>query len=70
MPVPTGPTTLNDAAIEVVEDGYYHLQQVDVEGLFTLVSGLVSVELFSLVAQLVTLGVVLVVVFVVALRRL
>lgn len=35
----------------------------------TLISGLVTVQMFSLLAQLLTLGVVLVVVFVVAMRR-
>lgn len=59
-----------DAPGTVVNDAAYHLQQSDVDGLFTLVSGLVSVQMFSLVAQLLTLGVVLVVVLVVALRRL
>lgn len=47
----------------------YHLTQQDVDGLFTLVSGLVSVNVFSLLAQLLVLGVLLVVVFVIALRR-
>lgn len=50
-------------------DTSYHLAQSDVDGLFTLVSGLVSVNLFMLLAQLLTLGAVLVVVFVIALRR-
>ena len=41
----------------------------DIEGLYTLESGIVTVLMFSLLAQLLTLGAVLVVVFVVAIRR-
>lgn len=65
----TAPMTYTAAVAEFAQDAVYHIQQSDVDGLFTLVSGLVSVQVFSLLAQLLTLGVVLVVVFVVCLRR-
>ena len=56
-------------AAETTAETVYHYTQADVEGVFTLLSGLVSVNLFMLLAQLLTLGVLLVVVFVIALRR-
>jgi|GEM_PF-2059607 len=47
----------------------YSITQADVENAFTLLSGLVSVNLFMLLAQLLTLGALLVVVFVICIRR-
>ena len=47
----------------------YDLTKDDVDSLFTIVSGLVTVNLFTLLVQLLILGVLLVVVFVIALRR-
>lgn len=48
----------------------YYLNPEDVANVYTLLTGLVSVQSFSLLAQLVLIGVCLVLVFVVALRRL
>ena len=59
----------SSAAAQAVEEAIYHLQQTDVDAVFTLLSGLVTLEMFSLLAQLLLLGVVLAVVFVVAIRR-
>lgn len=47
----------------------YEITKSDVDGAFTLLSGLVSVNVFMLLAQLLTLGVLLVVVFVIGIRR-
>lgn len=52
-----------------VADLGYSITQADVENVFTLLSGLVSVNVFMLLAQLMTLGALLVVVFVIALRK-
>lgn len=68
MLAPMAPTWVK-ASEEAAQEVYYHLQQADVESVFTLMSGMVSVQLFSLLAQLLLLGAVLVVVFVVAMRR-
>lgn len=48
----------------------YYLNPEDVENVYTLLSGMVTVQSFSLLVQLVTVGVVIALVFVVALRRL
>ena len=48
----------------------YYLNPEDVANVYTLLTGMVSVQSFSLLAQLVQIGVSLVLVFVVALRRL
>lgn len=64
----TGTDTALTAA-EVAEDAYYHLTQMDVDAVFTFMSGVVSVQMFTLLAQLLTLGAVLTVVFLVAMRR-
>ena len=62
-------TSGSAAAVETVTETVYHISQADVDGLFTLVTGLVTLQWFSLLAQLILLGAVLVVVFVIALRR-
>lgn len=54
---------------EAIEVAAYHLQQSDVDGLFTAITGLTTLQWFSLLAQLVTIGVVLVVIIVIAIRR-
>lgn len=54
--------------LEAADIGY-SITQADVDGAFTLLSGLVTVNEFMLLAQLMTLGMLLVVVFVIALRR-
>lgn len=59
----------SSAAIETAQEVVYHITQSDVDNAFTLLTGLVTLQWFSLLAQLITLGVVLVVVFVIALRR-
>ena len=59
----------SSAAASAAQEIYYHLQQSDVDSIFTLMSGMVTVQMFSLLAQLLTLGAVLVVVFVIAIRR-
>ena len=56
-------------AAQTVEEAIYHISQADVDSAFTLMSGLVSLQMFSLLAQLLTVGVLLVVVFSIALRR-
>lgn len=52
------------------ETARYYLQQTDVDGMFELFSGLVSVEVFILITQLILIGIALVVVFTVSIRRL
>ena len=65
MYMPTNPEGLGETAQEAV----YHLTQQDVDSVLTMASGLVSVGVFSLLVQLLTLGVLLVIVFTIALRR-
>lgn len=48
----------------------YYLNPEDVANVYTLLTGMVSVQSFTLLAQLVQVGVTLVLVFVIALRRL
>lgn len=57
------------AAAETAQEVVYHVTQADVESVFTFMSGMVTLQWFSLLAQLITLGAVLVVVFVIAMRR-
>lgn len=54
--------------LEAADMGY-SITQADVENAFTLLSGLVSVNVFMLLVQLMTLGALLAVVFVIAIRR-
>lgn len=54
---------------QAVEQAVYHLSQADVESLMTLVSGMLSVNMFSLVVQLITLGVALIIIVAVTVRR-
>lgn len=64
-----GDLSAGSAALDTAQDVVYHLTLTDVDSAFTLLSGMVTVQMFSLLAQLLTLGAVLVVVFVIALRR-
>ena len=64
-----GGNSASAAAVDAAQEVYYHLSQQDVDGIFTLASGLVTVEVFSLLASLLILGVLLVLVFVVGIRR-
>lgn len=64
-----GANSASAAAADAAEQLYYHLTQQDVDSLFTLVSGAVTVELFSLLALLLILGVLMVVVFSMTIRR-
>ena len=59
----------SDAAQEAAQDAYYHLTQADVDSLFEMLSGMVTVEIFTLLSLLLILGVLLVVVFVTTMRR-
>ena len=56
-------------AAEVVNDAIYHLTQSDVDSVYTFMSGMVTIQMFTLLAQLLMLGVLLMVVFVIAVRR-
>lgn len=53
-----------------MEEPIYYLNQGDVDNVYTLLSGMVSVQSFTLLVQLIAVGVMLALVFVVALRRL
>lgn len=61
--------SLGAVAADAAQDAYYHLQQVDVDHIMQLASGLVTVQVFTLLACLLCLGVLLVMVFVTAIRR-
>lgn len=60
---------LSSAAAEAVESAAWHLQKADVDALQTMLAGVLSVQWFTLLAQLITVGVLLVIVFVIAVRR-
>lgn len=61
--------SVSAAAADAAQEVYYHLQQADVDHIMQLASGLVTVQLFTLLACLLCLGVLLLMVFVVAIRR-
>lgn len=58
-----------DETSPAIVDAGYQLSQADVDSLFTAITGQTTILWFSLLAQLILIGVLLVVVFVVALRR-
>lgn len=64
-----GDSSAAAAAADAVEEAAYHIQQADVEGAFTLLSGIATINTYSLLLQVITLGVLLTVVFVIAVRR-
>lgn len=67
--VPGDSSGASEPVVDVVEEAAYHIQQADVDGAFTLLSGIATINTYSLLLQVITLGVLLVVVFVIALRR-
>lgn len=59
-------------AVEVAETSEpvrHYLTDQDVTNAFTAVSGITTIEMFQLIAQLITLGVLLVVVIVICIRK-
>ena len=57
------------ASAEAVEEATVTISQADFDSLMTLLSGMLSVEWFTLLSLLILIGVLLVVVFVVTVRR-